>query len=178
MHQLPCPSCQAPIPVSPSQAGDRTTCPKCSAEVDIPKLGELRQLPVEDSQTANPESRQAAGGGGKGFIFLALGMIGVVSLLMAGYCGIRWVLIDVPATSEIHIADYKERYENLTAAELVREYEDMEKFGVELAGPFKYKLDELKKTAWGGKAAGAGVVGLISIAGAFLIGGSGRRSPA
>lgn len=173
MHLLPCPSCQASISVSPSQAGDQVNCPECQSAVPVPKLGELRKLPQDDTLSVDTPSQSE----GRGFLFLILGLIGCVSLVIAGFCGIRWALIDVPATTEIHLVEVKERYESLSAAELVREYEDMDKYGLELATPFKYKVKELNKSAWGGKAAGAGTVALIAFVLAFLFGNN-RRQPA
>ena len=57
MYLLPCPSCQAPITVSPSQAGDTQVCPSCGETAAIPKLGDLRELPRADGKEhgRNPE---------------------------------------------------------------------------------------------------------------------------
>ena len=66
---------------------------------------------------------------------MVLGLIATACLLVAGFCGIRWSLIDVSGTTEQHIANYREQYKGLTAAELIREYEQMEKYGLDLAAP-------------------------------------------
>ena len=80
--------------------------------------------------------------------FLVLGLIATASLLVAGFCGIRWVLIDVPNTTEEHIATYREEYRELSAAELIREYEQMDRYGIELVTPYKYKaIADQERTA-------------------------------
>ena len=181
MHLLPCPSCQAAIPVSPSQAGDQTSCPSCQSRVDIPKLGELRQLPLSEEQST-PEGSQGTDGAESSMArsagFLVLGLIATASLLVAGFCGIRWVLIDVPNTTDEHIALMREEYRKLTAAELVREYEQMDRYGIELVMPYKYKEVQIKKDSWGRNASMAAAVGGLAILGAFGLAATGRRKQA
>jgi hypothetical protein len=166
MHLLTCPSCHTSIPVSPSQAGDQANCPACQTAVEVPRLGDLKKLPMAPDAPSLKPAKAASGG----FLFLTLGLIGTACLLVASYCGIRWALIDVPMTTEEHIAKFEAGYAEMSAAELIREYENMEEYGIELARPFFYKRDELKKSGWGNKAASAGAVGLLLIAGAFLFG--------
>lgn len=180
MHLLPCPSCQASISVSPSQAGDETTCPKCQSSVVIPKLGQIRQLPLAEDgpsggQTVAKGEMETSSGRRAGFVVLSL--IGTASLLAAGFCGIRWSLIDVPSSTEQHIARYREEYAKLSAAELVREYEDMEKYGVELGRPYRYKTMEMTKKKWGQNASIAAGIGGLAILGAVVLVGSGGRNP-
>ena len=138
MHLLPCPECEASIPVSPSQAGDQATCPACQAAVPIPKLGELRQLPLEGGQAAEADAagpRELESSVWTRASFLLLGLLAVASLLIAGFCTIRWYLVEVVATSEQHVAQLREDYQGLSAAQLIREYEDIEKSGLDLPGP-------------------------------------------
>ena len=171
MYLLPCPACQFAIPVSPSQAGDQTTCPACQQIVQIPKLGELRQLPLSEADddakiasNARPETSS-----GKRALFVLLGLIATASLLIAGFAAIRWALIDVPMSTEQHIAIYRQEYKKLKPAELIREYEQMEKYGLEMPMPYKYKTIELEKQDWGRNAAVAGTVGALSIIGLVLL---------
>ena len=107
--------------------------------------------------------------------FLALGLIATACLLVAGFCGIRWVLIDVPNTTEEHIADIREQYRGLSAAELVREYEQMDRYGLELVMPYKYKELQIKKDSWGRNASIAATGGALAILGAFALAATGRR---
>jgi hypothetical protein len=176
MHLLPCPSCNGSIPVSPSQAGDRTNCPDCQAEVPIPKLGDLRLLPQAeetvqkaDKFRANESSGVRSIGFGL-FAFLAAGC-----LLVSGYCGIRWLLTDVTMTTDQHIAALRTEYKTLDPARLIREYESMEEFGLELPEPFPYKIVENAKRAWGRNALIAMGVGLFSFMTSIILGSTGRR---
>ncbi len=179
MHLLPCPACQAPIPVAPSQAGDHTNCPACEVEVDIPKLGQLRQLPLAESDVGAKvaSTQRDAGGlsaGQAGFVFL--GVIATASLLIAGFCTIRWSLIEVPMTTEEHIAKFREAYQELKPAELIREYEQMEEFGLDIASPYNYQNVALEKRNWGRNASIAGGVAALSILGAAVLAGGRRRN--
>lgn len=177
MHQLPCPHCQAPIPVSPAQAGDQLTCPSCAGAVQVPKLGELRQLPLE-SAVPEPSPPPEAGSLGGRAAWVSLGIVATVSLLIAGFCGIRWALIDVPLNTEQHIAELRQQYETLPAAQLIREWEQMERYGIDLASPYSYQKVAAEKRAWGVNAAVAGVIGLLCMLIAAAIARAGRRHAA
>ena len=114
----------------------------------------------------------------RGAGFLVLGLIATASLLVAGYCGIRWVLIDVPHTTEEHIASMAEQYQKLSAAELIREYEQMDRYGIELVTPYPYKQLQMKKDSWGRNASMAGAIGGLAFLGAFALAATGRRKRA
>jgi hypothetical protein len=178
MHLLPCPSCQASIPVSPSQAGDTVACPSCHQSVDIPKLGELRQLPlaepvgeaVDVGQPAGAESSRLAQTG-----FVLSGLVAAASLLVAGFCGIRWALTEVPNNTERHVAGTREDMSKFSAAELIRAYEDMDKTTLEMTVPFRYKDLELRKAKWGRNAIIAGSLGTGAVLLAVGLANAGRR---
>ncbi len=110
--------------------------------------------------------------------FLVLGFIGIASLLVAGFCGIRWVLIDVPNTTEEHIAGIAEQYGTLSPAELIREYEQMDRYSIELVTPYLYKQAQMKKDSWGRNASMAAAIGGLAFFGAFALAASGRRKRA
>jgi hypothetical protein len=105
-----------------------------------------------------------------------LGLLATASLLVAAFCCIRWASITVPSTSEEHVAMYRTGYAELTAAELVREYEDMEDHGLDLAAPYKYKTAALEKGEWGRNASIAAAIGGVSLLGAFLLAATTRRA--
>ncbi|MGI9473383.1 MAG: hypothetical protein ACR2NZ_17705 [Rubripirellula sp.] len=175
MHLLPCPNCQTEIQVAPSQAGDSLTCPECQTEVAIPRLGDLRQLPrAEQSESEEPTTSAGASGPARGG-FLALAGIALGSLLIAGYCGIRWGLIDVPATTDEHIAMIREQYASVPPAKLIREYEQMDRDGIDLGSPYTYKKIGLEKEGWGRNASIAGGVGFLALLGAAGLAAVGRK---
>lgn len=176
MYLLPCSSCDASIPVSPSQAGNETICPECQTSVTVPKLGDLRGLPRDDQQPAGdlPQGGTMSSAGSMGFV--VFGLIAAVCMLVAGFCGIRWSLIEVEMTTEEQIAYYEEQYQTLTAAQLIREFEQMDGDTFDTGGPSVYKAAELEKRDWGQNASIAGGIGLVSLLTAFAIAGSGRRN--
>ena len=177
MHRLPCPSCPHQLDVSPAQAGEQTTCPKCGQAVDVPKLGELRQLPQAEASTARstPPREQPVG---RRIAFVGMGLVAAAMLLIAAFCTVRWAMIDVPMTTESHIADVRERYAQLSGAQLIREWEDMEAYGVALAAPFEYRKIELTKQGWGRDALISGSIGLAALAVMVILGFTGRSSRA
>lgn len=177
MHLLPCPQCQTEIQVAPSKAGGETVCPNCQTSVAIPKLGELKHLPLADVTPAAEPRRgppaQSASGMQAGFV--TLGLIATVSLLIAGFCSIRWYLIDASMSTEKHISEFQKAYVDLKPAELIREYEQMEEYGIDMPVPFKYKKIEDEKNGWGRKASIAGTVCGVSFLGAAILSATGRR---
>ncbi len=179
MYLLPCTSCDAGIPVSPSQAGGQAQCPLCGASVDIPKLGELRLLAKVEETVDSKENlagREASGARSIGFglfAFLAAGC-----LLVGSFCGIRWFLTDVPLTSEQHIAELRQQYKAIEPAQLIREYEQMEKYGLELPEPYTYQIAANAKRDWGRNALIAGGLGSVCGLIAVLLAATARRKQA
>lgn len=171
MHLLPCPDCQTPIRVTPSQAGEQVSCPACQGSVPIPNLGQLRQLPLADPVAdRSPVARSGDVGPSPARVgFVLLGVLATVSLLIAGFSTIQWVLKDAPLSTDLHIASLESQYPSLQPAELIREYEQMEKYSLDLTVPFKYKEDLVTKQRWGRNALVAACVACLSILGAMLL---------
>jgi hypothetical protein len=179
MYQLPCPQCQTPIPVAPSQAGDRTPCPSCGGEVAIPTLGQLKRLPVSETGADEaPQSELTSTGGptAKRVGFVVLAMIATATLLIAGFAAIRWSLIETPITSEGHINELREAYKTLTPAELIREYEQMEKYALDMVVPYPYQTVALEKARWGWIASISGAIAGFAVIGAIGLAAGGRRN--
>ena len=167
MYLLPCPNCQTLVSVTPAQAGDQLNCPDCSASVAIPKLGELRQLPRAEENSVDQAS--TGGGGGGTFVFLLLGLVAVGALLVAGYCGVRWAMIDVEATTASHVAEIEERYQESDPSVLIREFEDMEKYSLDLIAPFSYQKKSNEKWSWALNAGVAGAIALVCGSGGLAV---------
>jgi hypothetical protein len=135
-------------------------------------LGELRQLPRDepqaDHQTGLPERADPTHPGRRvGFIVAAT--MATLALLIAGFCSIRWATIRVPVNTETHIAQYAESYRQATPAELIRDFEAMEKRGLEMPIAYNYKQAETAKRRWGLNAALAGIVTAIGILAALAM---------
>lgn len=179
MYLLPCSECDQSLKVSPAQAGDAVSCPTCKATVPIPKLGDLRRLEVVESEP-DPLVRGQENDHSSSFValFAAIGLIAAASLLASGFCGIRWALTKVPATTDEHVLIIRDELSKRTAAELIREYEDMERRGLDLGLPFKYKEIAMTKASWGQNAIISGSVGLVSLLVAVGMGRSKRRKKA
>lgn len=176
MHLLPCPACDTAVPISPSQAGDQTNCPNCQTEIQIPSLGDLRQLPLTEealrkSASDSPGDSSVARSIGFGlFAFAAAGC-----LIVGGYCGIRWFSTDVTMTTDQHIEELRTQYKTLPPARLIREYESMEKYGLELPEPFAYKITENAHDAWRRNTFVAVGISLAFFLIAILLGSTGRQ---
>ncbi|TWU64886.1 MULTISPECIES: hypothetical protein [Crateriforma] len=179
MHLLTCPHCEAAIEVSPAQAGGTTPCPSCNAVVDVPKLGQLRQLPrVDDARPVGDAPKSEVNAVGRG-LFVVLGLVGLVFLLVAGFCGLRWAVIDVPMTTEMHAQQLRDEFKKLSPAELIRVWEDIEEFGIAATAPTDYRVAEMKKQSMGTYTLASGGVAVACLFGAFLSLSLGRsKSPA
>ena len=167
MPQLPCPQCDQKISVAISQAGAKVTCPSCQTEVLIPTLGELRRLASQsdpDDQTSSTGSGQAPvseSATGRRILFGILLLAAGTAAIAGIFCGIRYATIEVPATTEAHIAEVERMYHEIAANQLVREWQLMEKSGLDTPTPYIYKKLEIEKAKWGQNA-------LITLA-AFVI---------
>lgn len=156
MYQLTCPHCESDVPVSAAKAGDQVPCPQCDRSVNVPKLGELRQLPEAVAVGAGsaggtsgaPVAGQAGLSGGRSMAFALLAFVSLVCMLGAVFCGINWATLDAPTTSQSHVAQAKEMYAQASSARLIREFEDITQYGVDIPTPYAYRVEELKKQAW------------------------------
>jgi len=146
----------------------------------VPKLRELRQLPeAGDESTVDeanqPENSPATAGNSLGF--LAAGIVAVGLLLVAAFCAVRWVTIDVPATTETHLDFFQEAYEAATPAQMVVEFEEMTATGLNLPKMYNYRIAELERNGWRQKTlVFAAIGGCCVVAAAFLRPRGGRRA--
>jgi len=176
MFLLPCPSCQKPAEIAPTQAGDTLSCPACGARIQIPKLGELRQLPQSEEFDSKSDAVIEDYRVGRRIGFVVLSLISVAALFIAGFCGLQWYSVDAPLTTETYMEEVNRLYTDLEPAKLIREYEDMEKYGLAIAAPYRYKVQENEKRAWGRKALiGATAFALCGLS-ALLLMTTGRQT--
>jgi DNA-directed RNA polymerase subunit RPC12/RpoP len=177
MYLLPCDECDQPISVTASKAGQQISCPQCGAEVVVPKLGELKRLQVPQggqSRAADGSTNPSNVGppdnvaSGSSIVFVTLAFLATACLIIAFYCGIRWFLIKVPTTTEQHIATTTAAMKEASAAQLIVEYESLEKFGIDVASPFPYQVTANTKAKWGLNALVAASLGGVAVLGAGL----------
>ena len=145
MPTLSCPHCSRPVEVATSRAGSDIQCPACDGTIAVPKLGELRQL--ENEQSAAPVATTSGRIGGR-VAFAVLLAIAAIAASIAAFCLIRYATIAVPETTEGHIASIEQLYSELSAAQLVREWQEMEKFTPETTGPYGYQRVAAEKAGW------------------------------
>ncbi len=81
----------------------------------------------------------------------------------------------MPIDTESHIAEYRNAYDGLQAAELIREYEQMEEFGVEIVLPYPYKKLADTKASWGWTSVIAAGVSVTLILFAIIVAMAGRK---
>ena len=137
--------------------------------VAVPKLGELRQLPqAEQSESASTRQTTRSTGSNIGFVLLSLLAAG--GLLAASYSTIRWAVIDVPTTTEVHLQEIEKFFDTAEPAMMIREFDDMESKSLELLGPYNYQRVVLEKSSWGRNALIACAVTLVGLLGAFILG--------
>lgn len=179
MFELTCPDCQTKVPVTPAKAGGEVPCPQCDRTIAVPKLGELKTLPqVQDAGSGSADVAPRGLSGGRSMAFAALGATSLLCFLGAAFCGINWATIEVPATSQSHLEGLKETYSQLSAARLIREYEDITELGVAVPHPYPYRTIELRKQAWGNKAMTFAVAGLLAAVLSVFVGRRTSASPA
>lgn len=166
MFELTCPQCDSKVPVAPAKAGGEIPCTGCEQSISVPKLGELRLLPTVGDANPVAQGDLAPRGlsGGRSMVFAILGAVSLLCFLCAAFCGVNWATIEVPATTESHLEGLKETYSQISAARLIREFEDINEYGVHVPQPFNYRTIELSKQAWANKAmafAGGGLLAAI-----------------
>ena len=136
----------------------------------MPKLGELRQLPhVEETAGRSDRSASSPSSFGRRVAFAGLGLVALAGAVIAVFCGIRWVLIEVPTTTEAHISELRETYQELSAAELVREYQNIEQLGVSVPAPMRYQVIGEEKRRWGRNALIAAAIALLAVTAAVAL---------
>lgn len=178
MYPLPCPACQQTISVTNSQAGSSTICPHCGSSVSVPKLGDLRRL----AEAAGPLAADSAAadysnGGGelRRAAFAVLMALAGIAGLGGGFCAIRYWNVKVPATTEMHLEEVRATFKQVPASQLVREFQQMEKYGLEVSQPYPYKKLEVEKAGWLRNTLIAfGVCGGLALV-AVILGSTGRR---
>lgn len=180
MYLLTCPHCEATHEVSAAKAGGEIECSACQKPITVPKLGELRNLPLAGPSHEETAASTAIGlSGGRSMAFAALGLVCLLSALGALFCGINWFTVDVPLTTEGHLAMFEEHYEHASSAQMIREFEDITHYGVDIPAPLEYRVIELRREAWGQKTMGFAAVAILAFLLALFIGRRGRsRSPA
>ncbi|GEM_PF-4138172 len=145
MYALPC-SCGHTLAVSPGQAGDHLTCPKCQQRVDIPLLRALRELPriESDEPVAIPTTGSFA-------TRVAFGFVGLVALIAASFATFALVsamAITIEYDTEKHMEYDRAMMLQSSPADLVKRWSMATKAPLVQRRPFQYHQDQVKKDTW------------------------------
>lgn len=108
-------------------------------------------------------------------LFTALGLLAAGLFLAAAFCAVNWATISVPTTTEGHIAQFEEAYQEVNSAQMIREWEEINRNGVDLPAMYKYRAMELNKQAWLRNTSLFLVAGIVAVTAAVFV-GRGSRS--
>lgn len=154
MPLISCPSCDQEISVVVSQAGSGVACPGCQKWIPIPNLGDLKRLAAAEQMRSGSDTEPLRSAPsldantGRRIVFAGLMAIAGIAAIVGLFCFVRYLAIQVPATTETHIAEVERMYHQVSAAQLVREWQQMEKFGLEAVAPYQYKQLAVEKANW------------------------------
>lgn len=172
MYQLTCPQCEAIQEVSAAKAGGEILCSGCQRPIAVPKLGDLRNLPPVTSAIASSDETAATKGlsGGRSMAFAGLGLVCLIGLLGAAFCGVNWANTEAPMSTGKHLELLQEMYTEASSSQLIREFEEITEYGVDVPAPLMYRTMELQKLAWGQKALGFLAFAALAFVAALFVG--------
>lgn len=162
MHTLTC-ECGNTIPVTLRQAGNEVSCPACSKQVKVPKLGELRKLPPVTSPS-DQEPVSGPMGMGKRLAFAGLCLLAGLGFFIGVFCLVSAATIEVESTMEEHIASDIERLQQAPPAQVTELWREYMVYGLNDRHPFPYKRHADEKAAWTQR----GIIGM-SVAGVAIV---------
>lgn len=145
MYMIQCPEGH-PFPVPAKAAGSVTPCPTCGANQAVPKLGELRKLPLAD--VGAPVKRKNSLGMGAKIVFAVLLLTAIATGLTSAFAAFRWQNLPIPFTQAEHIAEESKALEQFTAVQLVGAWEQIETFGLGEQVPFPYHRLQNVRDHW------------------------------
>jgi hypothetical protein len=128
-YLLPCPDCEHTLSLTTSQAGQPLQCPHCDSSVDAPKLGTLKQLPVQEDTATTQSASNDGSTGWKRHVFA----FGLITAVVAGIAGIALFFyaqsLFTPTDVEGHITMMDNELDQLTPVQLwdlwhQQEYDD------------------------------------------------------
>lgn len=130
MYRLEC-TCGNPITITPRQAGSIVTCDRCSQQVPVPKLGQLRQLPRSeepaDSSTASTTRGLGAVRGTVFAICLLLTAIGGTLCIVAAP---KAFFQDLPPTPQEYVAENRAVIDTMSPVDLLQTWKEYEQMGL------------------------------------------------
>lgn len=167
---LPCPLCEAKNQISPRQSGQTLACTGCGQDIEVPKLGEIKRLPVAESANANRNRTMSAARKG---LFTA----GLALAVLFGGAGLGMHLyarsLHTPVDIEAHLQQTRDELRALEIPQLyglATALTGAEDLGDFAEPPFLKGNKQsaiLMWVAWGLYAVSA--IGLVMLLGSFLM---------
>lgn len=162
MHLLTCP-CGETLAVPLRQAGNEITCPACSNPIQVPKLGELRQLPQAVS-SAEPDAPKPVSMGRR-LAFAGFCLLAGVGFFVGAFSLVTASTIEVESTTEEHIAADIDRLQKAPPAQVTELWREYMVYGLNDRHPFPYKQHADEKAAWMQR----GIIGMSVAAVAVIV---------
>ncbi|OUT58181.1 MAG: hypothetical protein CBB71_14205 [Rhodopirellula sp. TMED11] len=145
MHLLTCPDCQSQVPVAPARAGEQIPCPSCEAVIQVPKLGELRNLPRQEAPVATtPKADQPR----SNVAFASFFLLCVLASMVTLFCGTMYLMSQAPVTTESFLADRKVDHQQASPADMVMEFNAMEERSLDVRIPYSFQTEVDVKQGW------------------------------
>ncbi|MGV3486170.1 MAG: hypothetical protein ACO1RT_17260, partial [Planctomycetaceae bacterium] len=86
---------------------------------------------------------------GSRVLFGGLLAIAGIAALAGAFCLVRYLAVEVPMTTEGHIEEVAQVFKQVPPAQLVREWQQMEKYGLDVTSPYRYHKLAIEKANWG-----------------------------
>ena len=145
MYMIQCPESHF-FPVPAKSAGSNAVCPTCGVDVAVPKLGDLRKMPL--AETVAPTTRKAGLGMGGKIVFAGLLLVAMAAGMTSAFAGFRWQYLPIPYTQEEHIAAEREAMDEFTPLQMIAAWEQIELTGLGEQVPFPYQRMQNLRAHW------------------------------
>ncbi len=173
MYTFTC-TCGQGFPISPARAGQSVDCPHCGLSIDLPKLGEIKQLPPAE---ASESKRTIAKKWSKeqGIVFSLLGTLLVVLASIAGWSTYNWLRIPAQPTVQEFIENGQEELAQQNASELMKFWINFARPGIGPRYPPVYLQIHQYRTRWKRWAIGFGIAASVVAVGMIVV--SRKKTP-
>ena len=172
-HILKC-DCGQDIPVATSQAGEQIRCAACGQTVNVPKLRELRSLPIRQDEGQSAELRRQGANPWRtwrGPVMAVVTCIFIVSATMTSWFGLQRYRLDLSYTPDSEVKNGDARIDSLDLRKLDFEWREYstEGLGQRRTPPFVllqlYGNERARLAQIAGSVAGVSFLGMLIVLG-------------
>lgn len=150
MHLFTC-NCGKSFPVATKQAGQLVKCSACQETVTLPKLRDLKALPLDEASQGESQQKAKASSNwsfGRGSLFSALMFALLISVGYSAYGSYNWLSTPQQLTTEKMIEGGNEGLEKLEATALFKFWVDYGVPGIGYRRVPPYVLIQQKRDTW------------------------------